>query len=281
MRYKKQFEENATEEMIADSKEAGGELLVRFEPLFKKYLVLIQTGHIDFGDREMKRFVLSFIGDPALKAALKRKRATSRFCHPINQRFAFVVETYGKRDSVDIMIDLQMLFFVLAKRYKQMGKNFCAYLYNAYCYEVSRHIKKYTNNPANIPYRNIEYEDYMQSYSEYSIENCFEDQIYENSLGIPDTSWVRGESCSDIFLCLTPEERKIIIKYYLEDYNDRQIAEVFGMHINTVNQKRRKATMKLAIEQGIDIKKIKHSRKSGKKALLYEAKPVANATDRA
>ena len=53
------------------------------------------------------------------------------------------------------------------------------------------------------------------------------------------------------------------------------------MHINTVNQKRRKATMKLAIEQGIDIKKIKHSRKSGKKALLYEAKPVANATDRA
>ena len=270
MKYKTQFDpSNAKDEFaIQEAKIAGMKILIRFEPLFRKYLNLIKTGRIDYGDKEMKRFVSSFIGDPALKLALKKKRTGTSSCYPINKKFDFVVETYGKLEDSDIMTDLQMLLLVLVKRYKKMGRNFCAYLYNAYCYEVSRHIKKFTQNPANITYRNVEYEDYMQTYSDQAIEDCFEDRIYENSRGIPDTTWINGESCSDLFLCLTPEERKIIIKYYLEDYNDRQIATLFGMHINTVNQKRRKAAAKLAETMGVDISKIKRNRKSGKKAML-------------
>lgn len=268
MNYKLQFKDDATEEEIFVAKDAGSELLNRFKPLFKKYLSLIRTGKIDFGDKEMKRFVGSFIGDPVLQKALKRKHATSKYCYPINQKFDFVVETYGKLDEDDILTDLQMLFLVLVKRYKQMGKNFCAYLYNSYCYEVSRHIKKFTKNPANIHYRNIEYEDYMQTYNEKAVEDCFEDKIYEDSQGIPDYTWINGTSCSDLFQCLTAEERKLIIKYYMEMYSDRQIAQLYSMHINTVNQKRRKAVVKLAEATGIDVSQIRRNRNSGKKALL-------------
>lgn len=194
MKYKTQFDENATDNEIRESKMAGEELLKRFEPLFKKYFTLIVTGHIDYEDKEMKRFVSLFIGDPSLKAALRREHATSKFCYPINKKFDFVVETYGKVAKEEIIIDLQMLFLVLVKRYKQMDKNFCAYLYNSYCYEVSRHIMKFTKNPANIHYRNIEYEDYMQTCSDNAVEDCFEDKIYENSQGIPDSTWIGGES---------------------------------------------------------------------------------------
>lgn len=268
MAYKTQFKEDATEEQIMKAQMAGIDLLQRFEPLFKKYITLIRTGHIDFGDTEMKRFVASFIGVPELKQALRRAHATSKFCYPINKMFNFVVETYGKLDETDIMTDLQMLFLVLVKRYQQIGKNFCAYLYNAYCFEVSRHVKKFTKNPANIHYRNVCYEDYMQIYNEKSVENCFEDKIYENSMGIPDSTWIGGESCSDLFRCLTTEERKLVIKYYMEDFNDRQIADMFALHINTVNQKRRRAVAKLAKATGVDITKIKRNRNSGKKALL-------------
>ena len=270
MTYKLQFDENATENQKIQAQRASQELLERFEPLFKKYFTLIRTGHIDFSDKEMKRFVYGFIGDATLKAALKRPHATSEFCSAISKAFNFVVETYAKNEDVDIITDLQMCFFILAKRYKQIGYNFCAYLYNVYNFEVSRHIKKYIKNPANIPYRQMEYEDYMQTYHENDYDNCIEDQFFENSQGIPDETWISGESCSDIFQCLTPEERKFVIKYYLEDFNDRQIAEQFGMYINSVNQKRRRAVIKLAEHMGVDIRKIQRSRKSGKNALIVE-----------
>lgn len=269
MTYKTQFDENATKKQIAEAKRAGEDLLARFSPLFKKYMLLVRSGHIDYDDREMKRFICSFIGDPSLKAALKRRHATSKFWHQINKRFEFIVESYGQLPEDEMLIDMQMLFLILVKRYRQMGKNFCAYVYNSYGYEVSRHIKKFTRNPANIHYKNIAFEDYLQGYyTETEIENGFEDKIYENSQGVPDSSWIRGETCSDLFQCLTAEERMLIIKYYMEDYNDRQIAELYAMHINTVNQKRRKAVIKLANTLGVDVSKIKRNRKSGRDALL-------------
>ena len=270
MTYKLQFEDDATDSQRLQANQAAEELLLRFEPLFKKYFTLIRTGHIDFSDKEMKRFVYGFIGDASLKAALKRPHATSDFCAGISKAFNFVVETYAKLDDIDIITDLHMCFFILAKRYKQMGKNFCAYLYNVYNFEVSRHIKKFIKNPANIPYRQTEYEDYMQTFEEDEYENCIEDQFFEDSFGIPDETWISGESCSDIFQCLTPEERKFIIMYYLEDYNDRQIAERFGLYINSVNQKRRRAVIKIAETMGVDIRQIKRNRKSGKNAMLSD-----------
>ena len=145
-----------------------------------------------------------------------------------------------------------------------MGKNFCAYIANAYGFEVSRHIKKFIKNPANIAYKNGEYEDYMQFCKDEIVENCFEDKIYENNLGIPDITWIMGTNCSDVFEVLTPFERKIILRYYLEDYNDRQIAEEFGLHINTCNQKRRQAVIKLAHTLGMSEKDIQRNRNSGK-----------------
>ena len=162
-----------------------------------------------------------------------------------------------------------MLILVLAKRYKNVGKNFCAYIYNVYCYEVSRHIKKVIKDPSSAHYRNVPYEEYAQACDVFKVEEyLLEDKIYEGITGMPDLSWINGTNCSDIFSMLSPLERKMLIKYYLEDYNDRQIAEEFGMHINTVNQKRRKAVLRLAQGNGIAASKIKRSRNSGKQAML-------------
>lgn len=270
--YQRQFDESLelSIDETEEAKMAGYHLIKKFEPLIKKYLTLIKTAQINFEDAEMKRFVNSFIGDNSLKCALKRTKQTAKYRHPILLKFNFVKETYGALTEDEITTDLQMLLLVLAKRYKQMGKNFCAYVYNVYCYEVSRHIKKFIKDPSNIHYRNVPYEDFMQVYSEVDFEeSCsFEDKIYEDNMGIPDLSWISGMNCSDIFQELEPLERKLLIKYYLEDYNDRQIAEEFSMHINTVNQKRRRAVFKLAHLNGIDKKNIKRSRKSGKQAML-------------
>lgn len=266
--YQKQFEENAPTHIVKESQDAAEELLKRFSPLFKKYLVLLQTGQIDYNDIETKLFVCSFIEDIRLQKALKRTKQKYEYKADISKRFKFVIETYGTAPEDEIMMDLKMIFLVIAKRYKQIGRTFCGYLYNAYRHEVSRHIKKYIKNPINIPYKILEFEECVNGEIDKSIEASYEDKYYENSTGIPDINWMLGRDCSELFVELNPIDRKILIKYYLEEWNDRQISEAFGIHINTVNQKRRLAVQKIAAKLSIQNEDIKRNRRSGKKAIL-------------
>jgi DNA-directed RNA polymerase specialized sigma24 family protein len=121
-------------------------------------------------------------------------------------------------------------------------------------------------NPLNIHYKNVVYEDCAHSKNPDLMSDDIEDHIYENNMGLPDISWISGENCSDAFSTLTPEERKILIKYYLENMCDRQIAEYYDMHLNTCNQKRRQALFKLAKKMGYSRKDIRRSRNSGRNA---------------
>lgn len=266
--YQKQFEENATNEEIEKAKESANILLNKFSPLFKKYVTLLKTGQIDWDDMEMKQFVSNFVDEIELKRALSRKKQKASYRNDIYKKFNFIIETYGSITEEEILTDLQTLLLVIAKRYKQIGKNFCAYVYNSYRYEVARHIKKFTMNPINITYKNLQYEDCINGCHDFKIEQSYEDNYYEDLTGIPNMAWMQGHNCSDIFSCLSTLERMILVKYYLEEWKDGQIAEEFGMHINTVNQKRRNAARIIAEKQGFDISAIKRTRKSGKKAVL-------------
>lgn len=271
LKYKEIFDETKvlTPEEIYESKEAAGELLERFAPIFRKYMLLVSRCQVDFSDKEQKRFVNLFIGDEDLKAALKDPFISPDMRNQIIRKFNFVRESYGRQPREIIMSDLQLAMLILAKRYKQMGFNFCSYVYNSYGYEVARTIKKYTSDPANIIYKNCEYEEYLQ------LQNCIdtadvydiEEKSHEDEMGLPTLAWMSGEVCSDIFANLTPIERKIIVKYYMENYNDRQVADELGMHINTCNQKRRHAVSKIAKTLDIDEKSIQRSRNSGKNIL--------------
>lgn len=265
-KYKKQFEEEATEQTIKEAKAAAQELITRFNPLFKKYVMLFKTGQIDFKDSDAKIFIGTFIDDPRLHRALKRQKSRTEYRADIYKKFGFVLETYGQLPEEDILTDLQMLLLVLAKRYKQVGKNFCAYVHNCFRYEVSRHIKKFIKNPLNISYKNTSYEDTNNSSEENCIDMVCEDMYHEPENGIPNATWINGETCSEIFSLLNPLERKIIVKYYAEEYNDKQIADSLGLHINTVNQKRRQAVATLANSLGIDLDSVKRNRHSGRKA---------------
>lgn len=268
MLYQSQFEEDASYEAAENAQAAMMDLIERFRPLFRKYIILLRTGQINFKDQEMKLFVYSFLDDDRLKKELKKPKQKTDVRREIYDRFNFIKETYGTLDEEEIMIDLQVIFMTIAKRYKQMGRSFCGYLYNSFRFEVYRHIKKFLKNPINIPYRHTQFEDFMKFIEEPSFEEEYEDGFYEQNLGIPDFDWIAGESCSKVFGHLNPMERKLLIKYYLEDWNDRQISEEFGIHINTVNQKRRNAIIKVAQEIGVDEEDIKRNRKSGKKAVM-------------
>lgn len=264
MLYQKQFQDNIDNNDIKQSKKAADEILSRFNPLIKKYLVLIKTGKIIWKDVEMKSFISNFIDKKYLLQSLNRKCQISSHRDAIYKKFEFIVETYGSLPEEDIIIDLQSLLLLKAKNYKPMGKNFCSYLYNSYKYEVARHIKKFIQNPLNVSYKNMPYEDFLNGENEPSYEEDYD----EFNTGTPTHSWICGDDCSDIFKSLSVLDRKILVKYYLDEWNDNQIANHFGMHINTVNQRRRNASKKIANLSNINLTDIKRTRRSGKKALL-------------
>lgn len=266
--YQKQFEDNHTDKDVSTAKDAASKILEKFSPLLKKYTTLLKSGQIDWNDKEMKLFVCNFIDNVSLQRALQRKKQKAEYRSQIYASFNFVKETYGDLPEEEILLDLQTLLLIMAQRYKQVGRNFCSYIYNCFKFEVARHINKFIRNPLNISYKNLAYEDCINGQSDYDLEQAYEDNYYEDLTGIPNSSWILGENCSEAFANLTPLDRKILVKYYLEEWKDKQIADHFGMHINTVNQRRRSAAKKIAENINIDNDNIKRTRRSGKKAIL-------------
>lgn len=254
------------------SKEAADILLQRFSPLFKSYITLIKYNQIDWNSKEQKTFIYQFIEDRSLKRALNRKKTSAEFKAKIYHAFNFVKSTYGELSEEDILADLYVCFLTLMKRYKQKGKNFCAYVANSYHFEVARYIKKQISNPLVVNYKNCQYEDVINGENSNEYDVVIEDNYYESMMGLPDYTWVNGDTCSSLFSDFTPYQRKILIKYYLEDYNDRQISELFGTNIGVINSKRRNAVDRLCDLIGVDKDKLPRKRKSGRKANL----PVNN-----
>lgn len=269
--YQKQFQEEYKDDPEVKEKAgiASDELLFRFTPMFKKYLFLLKTGNISFSNEEQKRFVKLFIDEPRLMYALYQKYIHKSIRNKIEEKFAFIVKSYGISPEDEILCDLHICFLTLAKRYKKKDRSFCCYLYNVFCYEVARHIKKQLKEVSNIKYKMVNFEEERiarmrldrSSNKGGKYEINFEDVICENSDGLPDLSWISGECCGEAFETLTPEERKIIIKYYLEDQSDSAIAEELGCHINTCNLKRRKALFKIADKLNIPRDMIVRTRK--------------------
>lgn len=267
-RYQKQFGVVVTKKEKAEAEQATQILIAKFYPLFKKYLTIIKNGQINFDNYEQRMFIILFMDNVSLKRALYKRAPISReYKQIILQKFNFIKETYGHLEEEEIMTDLYMLFLNLAKRYKPMARSFCCYVYNTFKYEVYRHIQAFTRNPLNVHYRSISYEDCAaQNSAELEINTYnIEDQLSTDADGLPDIFWIGGYNCAPCFQKLTPLERKILIKYYLEQKNDRQIADEIGMHINTCNQKRRHAVKLMAEALNVDESQIRRARNSGKK----------------
>lgn len=245
------------------SKEAADLLIQKFSPLFKSYITVIKYNQIDWTNKEQKLFIAQFIGDKRLRTFLTsaKKRSSSETKAKIYEAFNFVTVTYGKLDEEDILSDLYTCFLTLMKRYKQTGKNFCAYVANVYHFEVSRHIKKYTSNPLVVNYKTCAYED---STNGEESDSSYEDSYYESYVGLPDYTWINGETCDILFDDLSTLQRKILVEYYLEDYNDGQIGQHTATNIGTINSKRRKAISDICEKLNIDPKDIPRQRKNGR-----------------
>lgn len=98
--------------------------------------------------------------------------------------------------------------------------------------------------------------------SDLSIDDTIE-RYRDQETGRPSIDWFKGD-CGKAFSTLTEMERKIIVKYYMDHWKDAQIADAFGLHLNTINYKRRNALKKIYEATGRDFSELKRSRNSGR-----------------
>ena len=271
--YQRQYRLDIDQTIMVKEKsdQAAMQLIEKFQPLFKKYISLLKTGQINFSNPEQRLFVALFMDDSRLRKALYSNASISReIKSSIYYKFNFIKESYGSQDEDEIRTDLYIIFFILAKRYKKKNRSFCCYVYNTIRYEVFRRIQGFTKDPANIHYKNLSYED-LTRYGEKNLEIEYvpdfaaDNDFSVDSDGLPNSMWIAGLSCLEAFANLTALERKILAKYYIENYNDKQLAEEFNMHPNTCNTKRHKAVSKLADYLGFSKSDIKRTRNPRKK----------------
>lgn len=167
----------------------------------------------------------------------------------INNNLGAIKMIYGRQPKEDIVSDLQMIVLVLAKRYKPSDKSFCAYIKTAYPYEVFRLVHKFCSS-LNLFSNKCTYYDFNNSTFK-SIDSIndpcelilIKENINKDGFIIPN--WIFKKT-DTVFDNLSYIQKAIIVMYYYLNLNDIMISKVLGIHINTVNQKRRQATKKLS-----------------------------------
>jgi len=69
-------------------------------------------------------------------------------------------------------------------------------------------------------------------------------------------NWTSGVTCSELFECLTPYERELIVLSFIEEKTDIEIGKMYGSHRSTINEHKKRAVRKLQA-QAIAMKNIK------------------------
>lgn len=244
-------EYEAIEELVksfqAGNEEAGLELIEVFKPYFTKYARLLQNGLLDLNDIDSRKFISLFISDAEVRRGLVRSYQTTYVRNEAYKAASLLVKLCDPIPEQDLSQEFILSLLILAKRYQKKGKkkNFCGYVYNSYRYELHRRLGQLTKDP--LIFRadtNISYHDESNLTDEndnildnIDLSNTLK-KVLEDEL---DNSWVRGLTCSEIFLGLTQLQRLIIKLYYYEELSDYKIADKLGLHRNTIGNQRTKA----------------------------------------
>jgi hypothetical protein len=243
------------------------ELLQRFELLVYRYANIIFRGWIDFNHDTDIKFLRLFIEDEVLRNKLKAKKLSFPEREAIKYNLRMAKLSKYKNESYDsVVVDIQIRLLDLARRYEDVGKNFCAYVSFLMPFELHRMLFKSMRSPLSVlPI--IEDNEEVFSDIHQSESYCKVNQIdilletFDEDKTSPFLKLITGIDGSEHFNQLTERMKLILVNYFIKNCNDQQIADSLCMHINTVNTEKRKALAMLS--KSLNREYIR-TRKSGK-----------------
>lgn len=202
--------------------EAAAEIIRAYEPLVYKYVHILRSGVVDFSDPDVLIFISLFISDAAVRSALLGKKPSWE-AKKVAQGVASMLSrclTQLERDELYNELCLGLL--ELAKRYRDKGKTFAAYIAGAFRYEVYRRVINYLKDPTTFasPY----------------------DDSFSTSLRPDD---LLPEEDGRLLKRLTRFEKYLLFERYLEGKGIREMARQTGYAPSTISKKISSARSKL------------------------------------
>lgn len=240
----------------AGDEEAGLELLCLYggDPkngqmsnFLGKYYKMFRKGQIKFKDYDSRMFARLFVEDPGARNALYKSFQPKYAREAANVKMKMVAQSLEFMSDEEIHQELTALFLMKCKKYKDVGKNFSAFIYQTFRYDAYRFV-----NGIQKPFEPYVH---MQRELVHVVEELIQDRDMEIEVAdslfnqspvmfIDDelgNSWVRGITCGDEFKDLTALQRMIVKLNYFDGMSDNAIANMMGMHINTIWRQRKKA----------------------------------------
>jgi DNA-directed RNA polymerase specialized sigma24 family protein len=223
------------------------QLVQTFHNYLMKYYKLFTAGEINLDNYDLRKFLCCFIKNEQIRKELIRgkyqtKNAISQAFHTVQYiRRAFNgYETY-KQSHKDYPFDevyreLVIIFLDCAKRYKDQGKSFKRYLYHAYRYHLKDFVNSKLFDGAN---KSSKYVDMYASNDLKPLDEAIDKESYDNHYPFEidkhtDLSsnilWLNGINCNELFEDLSYIERYILVKAFLDNKSDKEIAQLTGLH---------------------------------------------------
>lgn len=230
-----------------------------------KYYNLLRYGRVDFKDKDTRKFISCFVKDKGFAERMRKFYQYKDDKAQARRTVQFLEQMLKSVSDEDLMQDLRMLFLQQALRWEKRYKHehFQGYLYGSYGYTLHHHLKRMfkQNDSYGLKSSIIHYQD--DQYNDKSSNIKTEDSIFaqepmirsdfDDELG---NSWVRGLTCGEEFHNLTPLQRLVVKLHDNDGYTDGNIADMMGVHINTIFRQRKKAyeiihkTVDRLIEEG-------------------------------
>jgi len=259
------------EELVKDYQQgnelAGEELLRIFgchpnEAVGKyigKYYDLLRYGKMDFGNKDLRKFVSLYIGDKELRMKMIPFYQYEDTMVEVRKVIQFITERFEIVEDEDLLQDLRLLFLQQAKRWEKKGKiGFCGYLYNSYRFAIYHYYKSLFSDLLHQPklafdIETIEQEQDQSSDIEIDEAWFFEDKYFDEDeeLGF---NWIHNKTATFPFNRLSAYERTILFLYYEKACTDKVVSGIVGMHEDTVwgHRKKIKAKLKELLLSGDD-----------------------------
>lgn len=234
-----------SETLIKEFQEASlaDELLDKYKNFLSKYHQLLYKGVIDFNNYDIRKFLSCYLKDSdERRSFLKGKYHSKQDVANGYRILSYIRQAFQGFTSREVYHELIIPFLECAKRYRYINKSFNSYLYNTYRYELVRHINSILFQRFNVKHPLIE-----KHHIEIELkENVDELKIeLDDDLSLNHPHWLNGKKTNDPFKQFTREERLILVKYYMEDYTDKEIGRLIGKHRKSVNRMRLKAIRKI------------------------------------
>lgn len=255
------------------------ELLSRFNIFINKFIVLIKDGVLIDHSSALINFLKFFIVNEEDRRKINVYTVSKKdenikiylkIFSIINNALKIIKKNYAHIEVEDAAQISKIAFIMMCKNYKQDKPSFHTYISKNFHYYFFRVLKTessdYILNSCETSFTNVvEDTEYFRKANEnfiisetdiittlylkellnkkYIMTSDEDVNIYEDTF--LDEKWVAGDTCSSVFLVLTPLERSILSLWYIFNYTDTQIGELLHYARPNINKKKMIAKRKL------------------------------------